>query len=154
MSTSTRSSFAYISDPDLSGSFATSFDGEAEYAQAYPSVMSGPSRRSSAVAAPVSMVSSGSSFQSSSHGHDREPSQSGGRLLTIHLEKKKPGIWPTLIKGPVDISLSPCVTDPYETPEESESAAQYNMDPTSLAFFAFEMIDVKNEPEKGFEYLA
>lgn len=153
MSTSTRSSFAYVSDAEISGSIATSFADDSEYTQAYPSVYAGPSRPTSSITVPPSMVSSGSSFQSSGPENGQLQLKNGGRLLTIHLEKVKPEIWPTLVKGPVDSSLSPCFIDPFEIKDQSEDNSTYNMDPTSIAFVAFEMIDVKNESEKGFEYL-
>lgn len=78
-------------------------------------------------------------------------SSHSGRLLTLHLEKDQSVIWPSLIVGPVDVSLSPCVPNPFLYDLELEP--KYNMDPTSLVLFALEMYDIRKDKDGSFEYL-
>ncbi|KIK12770.1 hypothetical protein PISMIDRAFT_18485 [Pisolithus microcarpus 441] len=62
-----------------------------------------------------------------------------GRLLTLHLEKDRSVIWPSLIVGPVpqELSLSALIPMLYGPDLE----VKYNMDPTSLVLFAIELLE-------------
>ncbi|KAF5367548.1 hypothetical protein D9758_003667 [Tetrapyrgos nigripes] len=90
-----------------------------------------------------------------------------GRLLTLHLEKEQPAIWPSLITGPVPESMAPSsvnansmynsnsltyayVTDGLNASHELEH--RYNMDPTSLTLMALELFDIRKDKEEAFEF--
>lgn len=92
------------------------------------------------------MTSSLSSLES-----DHSPRN--GRLLTIHLEKEKSIIWPSLVVGPVPEDLASSFTNTVVVFDASEeSVDKYNMDPTSLALIALELCDIRKEKEDAFEY--
>jgi len=74
-----------------------------------------------------------------------------GILLTIHLEKAESIIWPTLIVGPVPVTLSPCSPSPLGLSLSAEHP--FNMDPTSLVLIAFDLFDIRQDKEEAFEYL-
>lgn len=166
---STQSSYAFISDPEISSSFAASLgsgpasDTDELVAQspALSSPLSTPSdehpnpalfRRSTvAPSRPVSPRRPPRSVTSSISSVDSLHSSHSGRLLTLHLEKDQSIIWPSLIVGPVDISLSPCVPNPFLY--ELNFEAKYNMDPTSLVLTALELFDIRRDKEEAFEYL-
>ncbi|KAI6117237.1 hypothetical protein EDD16DRAFT_1885359 [Pisolithus croceorrhizus] len=126
---STQSSYAFVSDPDISSSFAAASDAE-EPVTPSPALSSptssagGTAWISSAGMSPVMRPHALSSFSSLESLHS--PS---GRLLTLHLEKDQSVIWPSLIVGPV----------------------KYNMDPTSLVLFAIELLDIRKDKEEAFE---
>ncbi|KAK7033068.1 thiamine pyrophosphokinase [Favolaschia claudopus] len=164
---STHSSYAFISDPEISSSFAASLD-------------SGPvsdSEDASAAASPFGFVSPNlSSGRGSSKSHSHPVSRSGspghalhsltssyssleslhsnrsGRLLTLHLEKQRSGIWPSLISGPVPHTLSPQIANSVVFNASEELEHQYNMDPTSLTLIALELSDIRKDKEEAFEY--
>lgn len=170
---STHSSYAFVSDPDISSSFAASLesgqvsDAEDIYAPSpalsSPTLSSAderafpPPRRknysniatsrsvSPGHAALRSMTSSFSSLESLHSPHS-------GRLLTIHLEKDASIIWPSLIIGPVPESLSPRAANSTVFHASQELEHQYNMDPTSLALIALELSDIRKDKEEAFEY--
>lgn len=169
--TSTQSSYAFISDPDISSSFAASIESghtsDADELVAQSPALSSPlstppderpnptsfQRRSAALASsrPVSPGRPARSVTSSISSIDSLHPSHSGRLLTLHLEKEKSIIWPSLIVGPVDESLSPCVPNPFLYNPELEY--QYNMDPTSLVLIGLERFDIRENKEESFEFL-
>ncbi|KAF9476690.1 hypothetical protein BDN70DRAFT_882072 [Pholiota conissans] len=175
--TSTHSSYAFVSDPDISSSFAASLESgpvsDAEDVGYSPSpALSSPNlsftdevlypipRRKlplNPVQPQSRSVSPGghthpsitSSLSSLESGH----SPRNGRLLTIHLEKEKSVIWPSLIVGPVPEDLASSITNTVIVFDASEEKVdKYNMDPTSLALIALELCDIRKEKEDAFEY--
>jgi hypothetical protein len=166
-SASTPSSYAFVSDPEISSSFAASIEGgqasDAEEfilpSSGFPSPSSAPlevftnnhrrhashtsSRAVSPGRVPRSLVSSFSSLESLH-------SPTSGRLLTFHLEKEQPVIWPSLIVGPVSEALSPSA--PNTLPYPSQTEERYNMDPTSLVLIALEFYDIRKDKDTAFEY--
>ncbi|KAF9236751.1 hypothetical protein BU15DRAFT_49658 [Melanogaster broomeanus] len=161
--TSTQSSYAFISDPEISSSFAASLESghtsdAEEVATPSPALSSpisssaderpGYHRRSatgaSGAVSPAAQPHALSSFSSL----ESLPSASG-RLLTLHLEKDQSIIWPSLIIGPVPQELSPAASVPLALDADPEGA--YNMDPTSLVLFAIELFDIRKDKEGAFE---
>jgi hypothetical protein len=162
--TSTQSSYAFVSDPEISSSFAASLesgqtsDAEEVVVAASPALSSPMSssvderpvyqRRSatgaSGAVSPAIQPHALSSFSSL----ESLPSPSG-RLLTLHLEKDQSIIWPSLIVGPVPRELSPSVLVPVALDADPEG--NYNMDPTSLVLFAIELFDIRKDREEAFE---
>ncbi|KAJ7034993.1 hypothetical protein C8F04DRAFT_1099718 [Mycena alexandri] len=172
---STHSSYAFISDPEISSSFAASLesgpvsDSEDLVASplAFPSPnLSGdegapatyPARRpvSSSNSHPVSRsVSPGHalrSLTSSFSSLDSLHSARSGRLLTLHLEKQRSSIWPCLIAGSAPETLSPNIANTVVFDASEELEHQYNMDPTSLILIALELLDIRKDKEEAFEY--
>ncbi|KAH7911083.1 hypothetical protein BJ138DRAFT_1086309 [Hygrophoropsis aurantiaca] len=166
--TSTQSSYAFVSDPEISSSFAASLESaqvsDAEEVVALSPALSSPlsssaDERSTAVelqqkrgltsdpTSPLLPARALSSFSSLESLHS-----SSGRLLTLHLEKDQSIIWPSLIVGPVPETLSPCVPTPMTQDLILES--KYNMDPTSLVLFAIELLDIRKDKEEAFECFA
>ncbi|KAI6043867.1 hypothetical protein EDC04DRAFT_538543 [Pisolithus marmoratus] len=160
--TSTQSSYAFVSDPEISSSFAASLE-SAQTSDAYEPVTSSPAHSSptssaeeqhgyrrrvaTAVAGHVSPAMQShalSSFSSPESLHS--PS---GRLLTLHLEKDQSVIWPSLIVDPVPPELSPFAPVPMLYDPDLE--VKYNMDPTSLVLFAIELLDIRKDREESFE---
>ncbi|KIK95279.1 hypothetical protein PAXRUDRAFT_141014 [Paxillus rubicundulus Ve08.2h10] len=158
--TSTQSSYAFVSDPEISSSFAASLesgqtsDAEEVVVAVSPALSSsaderpGYQRRSaigaSGAVSPAIQPHALSSFSSL----ESLPSPSG-RLLTLHLEKDQSIIWPSLIVGPVPRELSPSVLVPVALDADPEG--NYNMDPTSLVLFAIELFDIRKDREEAFE---
>ncbi|KAH7884517.1 hypothetical protein F5I97DRAFT_1890037 [Phlebopus sp. FC_14] len=155
--TSTQSSYAFVSDPEISSSFAASLEsGQVSDAEEVvtPSpalsspVSSGDERsgyhRVSGLVSPAIQPHALSSFSSL----ESLPSRSG-RLLTLHLEKDQSMIWPSLIVGPVPYEISPLV--PIPMVYDAEHDIKYNMDPTSLVLFAIELFDIRKDKEEAFE---
>lgn len=166
---STQSSYAYISDPEITSSFAASLESaHASDNEAYDSDFASPDRSrpvsrdepfTGTVAAfphhqglpshpgsprlPTSMTSSLSSIDSFQPGRS-------GRLLTLYLEKVEAIIWPSLIVGPVPESFSPIATGPFFVDMDSER--KYNMDATSLGLMGEEYLDIRHDKEKAFEH--
>ncbi|KII89926.1 hypothetical protein PLICRDRAFT_107645 [Plicaturopsis crispa FD-325 SS-3] len=166
--TSTRSSYAFVSDPEISSSFAASLESghtsdveepiTPSPAHSSPNSLpadergyvfhnrrltltnSGPG---SPGLPPHSLTSSFSSLESLHSAHS-------GRLLTLHLEKEQSVIWPSLIVGPVPEALSPYVPSPIIHDVNTEH--KYNMDPTSLVLTALEIFDIRRDKEEAFEY--
>ncbi|THV03214.1 hypothetical protein K435DRAFT_817376 [Dendrothele bispora CBS 962.96] len=173
--TSTQSSYAIISDPEISSSFAASLESgqvsDAEDLSSPSPALSSPSlsstdeargflfqprARSNAASRPVSpgravvlnlrsLPPSFSSLESLGSIHE------SGRLLTLHLEKDSSAIWPSLISGPVPDSLAPCIYNSVIFDASHELEHRYNMDPTSLTLRALELFDVKKDREEAFE---
>lgn len=170
--TSTRSSYALISEPEISSSFAAS-------------LASGPSSDtedfhipSPGLSSPVSSADEYAGFSTITHSRRRKQHKSRtgsplhfvqnvasplssveslnasgpGRLLTLHLEKSDSIIWPSLIVGPVSETHSPCF--PMSTGLSQEAESSFNMDPTSLTLTALELFDIRKDHEKAFEYFA
>jgi len=176
-STSSRSSFAVVSDHDLS-SFTVSLESGREsetedYADLVHSpVLSSPSSNDeragitprhrdrdefvmpqmSGFSSPHVGPSIMSSFSSTESLHH---SGRSGRLLTLHLEKAESIIWPSLIIGPVPTSLSSTIPLPerWQDAELQGNEERYNMDPTSLSLVAIDMLDIRDEQNEAFEYL-
>ncbi|KAG6331466.1 hypothetical protein ID866_7625 [Astraeus odoratus] len=161
--TSTQSSYAFVSDPEISSSFAASLesaqvsDAEEVVVAVSPALSSptssadeqpGYHRRSvpaaSSHVSPAMQPHALSSFSSL----ESLPTPSG-RLLTLHLEKDQSIIWPSLIVGPVPQELSPTVPVPMLYDPELE--VKYNMDPTSLVLFAIELLDIRKDKDEAFE---
>ncbi|KAJ4495026.1 hypothetical protein C8J55DRAFT_498206 [Lentinula edodes] len=162
-SASTHSSYAFISDPEMSSSFAASLENR----DASPSpVLSSPSDRSFTLhqqlliaphhSRPVSprnsMHSSSSSSFASLDSLSPNAAAGGhnGKLLTLHLEKSQTVIWPSLIIGPAPDTLTPSGCSPI-TAVGAEVEQQYNMDPTSLTLIALELLDIRMDREEAFE---
>lgn len=174
---STHSSYAFVSDPDISSSFAASLEGaatsDAEDASASSPARSSPSlsfadeaiypapmrRRVPLQALPSragsppgpahpSLTSSLESLESAAHA------PRAGRLLTVHLEKVASAIWPALVVGPApaDLEASDSATVLVFDASEAAAANKYNMDPTSLALIALELCDIRKERAEAFEY--
>ncbi|KAF8656819.1 hypothetical protein AX16_002368 [Volvariella volvacea WC 439] len=162
---STPSSYAFVSDPEISSSFAASLESgqvsEAEDPGLSPGVISpGPRRplhkrsavhsnfasRSASPSHPLSAMASYYSSLESLH------SPKAGRLLTLYLEKDHPIIWPSLITGPVPDSASPNLANTVVFNSSQEMEHQYNMDPTSLTLVGLEVFDIRKEKESAFEY--
>ncbi|KAI6009846.1 hypothetical protein EDC04DRAFT_2871337 [Pisolithus marmoratus] len=142
--TSTQSSYAFVSDPEISSSFAVSL----ESAQT-SNVEEPPGYRrwmATAVSGHVSPVMQPHALSSFSLESLHSPS---GRLLNLHLEKDQSLIWPSLIVGPVPQELSPSA--PIPMLYEPDVEAKYNMDPTSLVLFAIELLDTRKDREEAFE---
>ncbi|KAH8994881.1 hypothetical protein EDB92DRAFT_2085163 [Lactarius akahatsu] len=169
--TSTRSSYALVSEPEISSSFAASLaSGPTSDTEDFPvsspglsspvssaderaagfSTVARPRRRKqnkSRTGSPLQFAQSIASPLSSVESlHASGP----GRLLTLHLEKSDSIIWPSLIVGPVSESLSPCPPSPLGLSSEAESA--FNMDPTSLTLTALELFDIRKDHDSAFGY--
>lgn len=168
---STQSSYAFVSDPEISSSFAASLEsGQVSDAEdispspalSSPSLSSADERgfpllrrrktNSNAAASRAgspghalrSMTSSYSSLESLHSPHS-------GRLLTLHLEKDQSIIWPSLVVGPVPSKMSPPLANSIVFGSSHELEHQYNMDPTSLVLIALELFDIRKEKEEAFE---
>lgn len=170
--TSTHSSYAFISDPDISSSFAASLEsGQASDADdvystspahsspnlSYDEEVLDPIRRrklnlNAVNSRSVSPGHAHPSMTSSFSSLDSFQSPRSGRLLTVHLEKQNSIIWPSLIVGPVLESLSPTLATSVVFDASVEMEQQYNMDPTSLALIALELSDIRKDKEEAFEY--
>ncbi|KAG2017908.1 thiamine pyrophosphokinase [Coprinopsis cinerea AmutBmut pab1-1] len=171
--TSTQSSYAFVSDPDISSSFAASLevsDAEDGYFSSAPSptVLQGelerttaggipprrrlPSNIASRSTSPGRAIFQNMQIASSFSSLESLHSPQSGRLLTIHLEKEKSIIWPSLITGPVPETMSPTLTNSVVFNSSEELEHQYNMDPTSLALIGLEYADIRKNKEEAFEY--
>jgi thiamine pyrophosphokinase len=168
---SSQSSYAIVSDPEISSSFAASLEGihmsDAEEAFSPSPALSSPSlssmdeqmfqarRRPQSNAAASRSVSPGqvlSSIRSSYSSLDSVHYSHSGRLLTLHLEKEQSVIWPSLIVGPAPDTLSQPITDSLVFNTDYELEQKYNMDPTSLALLGLEYFDIRKDKEEAFEY--
>ncbi|KIP05020.1 hypothetical protein PHLGIDRAFT_129136 [Phlebiopsis gigantea 11061_1 CR5-6] len=173
---STHSSFAVVSETEISSSFAASL--EAGFVSDFDESLSSP-----ALSSPVSLAADDFSSlplrtDSRRRGrfttsHPVSPQRTHGlssltssassmeslhtgnsRLLTIHLEKADSMIWPSLIVGPALESLSPCNAASYPWTTPSVVEVRYNMDPTSLVLLGLELCDIREEEEEAFEFFA
>ncbi|KAI6154985.1 hypothetical protein BKA82DRAFT_22358 [Pisolithus tinctorius] len=158
-----QSSYAFISDPEISSSFAASLESmQASDAEEpitpFPALSSPtssaeeqPGYHQLAAAPAVSgHVSPGmqphalSSFSSLELLHS-----SSGRLLTLHLEKDQSVIWPSLIVGVIPQELFP--SPPIPMLYDPDLEVKYNMDPTSLVLFTIELLNIRKDKEEAFE---
>ncbi|KAI0956046.1 hypothetical protein AcV7_006554 [Taiwanofungus camphoratus] len=173
---STQSSFAFVSDPDISSSFAVSIE------NGLASDADDPPISSPALSSPISSsMDEQSGFAMLSHrrqprfpaSHPVSPPNNpppfsltssyssveslhprSGRLLTIYIEKAESVIWPSLVVGPVPESLSSSMLSAYPWASSSTPTVEskYNMDPTSLVLFALDLHDIREAYEEAFEY--
>lgn len=166
---STQSSYAFISDLEISSSFAASLESgpvsDSEDASS-PVGFSSPNHSSGDEGAyplhrvgsshPVSRsVSPGHALRSLTSSYsslESLHSRRSGRLLTLHLEKKQSIIWPSLIVGPAPESLSSHIANSVIFDASEELEHQYNMDSTSLLLIALELLDIRKDKEEAFEY--
>lgn len=166
---STRSSYAFVSDPEISSSFAASLEsGQVSDAEDPTSPgLSSPSpsladergyphrRRKLPSNVASRSVSPGHALRSMTSSYsslDSLHSPNGGRLLTLYLEKDQSIIWPSLIVGPVPETASPNIANSVVFKSSHELEHQYNIDPTSLVLIALELFDIRNNKEEAFEY--
>ncbi|KAJ7475796.1 hypothetical protein FB451DRAFT_1244785 [Mycena latifolia] len=167
---STHSSYAFISDPEISSSFAASLesgpvsdseDATSPVGFSSPNISSGdegafPLHRRVGSSHPVSRsVSPGHALRSLTSSYsslESLHSHRSGRLLTLHLEKQQSSMWPSLIVGPVPETLSPHIANSVVFDASDELEHQYNMDPTSLLLIALELLDIRKDKEEAFEY--
>ncbi|KAJ3727922.1 hypothetical protein C8R42DRAFT_656841 [Lentinula raphanica] len=161
-SASTHSSFAFISDPEITSSFAASL--ENRDASPSPVLSSSPSDRSAPLHQNLLLTShqsrptssrnsmgSSSSFASlESSMHSAGAGVYPGKLLTLHLEKSQTVIWPSLIVGPAPNAFSSVHYSNVRA--ENVNEQQYNMDPTSLTLTALEWLDIRKNKDEAFEY--
>ncbi|KDQ57175.1 hypothetical protein JAAARDRAFT_178758 [Jaapia argillacea MUCL 33604] len=166
---STQSSYAVVSDPEISSSFAASLESaqasdteDLDNSPALSSPVSSfdertgfsppsrPSNRLAAVSRPESPhLRPSLSLTSSLSSLDSLHSPQSGRLLTLHLEKADSVIWPSLIAGPAPESLAPCLSGPPGS--DSISELRYNMDPTSLVLIGLDLYDIRKDKDEAFE---
>ena len=167
-SASTHSSYAFVSDPEISSSFAASLDAsDAEDFSTSSPALSSPSlssadergftfrsKRSSNAASRAVSPGLGHipSLASSYSSLDSLHTVPVGRLMTLHLEKDQSIIWPSLIVGPVPDVLAPYVYNSVIFDASQELEHQYNMDSTSLILIALERFDVLKDKEEAFEF--
>ncbi|KAF7327626.1 TPK-B1-binding domain-containing protein [Mycena kentingensis (nom. inval.)] len=162
------SSFAFVSDPEISisSSFAASLDvSDAEDTLSSPvNVSSGDeappshsrrrqSRPRSVSPARALQCLTTADFSSLESLHSNSRRSRPGRLLTLHLEKQASSIWPSLIVGPAPDSLSPSVTNSVVFDASEELELRFNMDPTSLTLLGLELLDIRKDREEAFEFL-
>lgn len=168
---STQSSYAFVSDPEISSSFAASLEsGQVSDADdispspalSSPSLSSADERglplithrkalSNAAASRPASPGHALRSMASSYSSLESLHSPPSGRLLTLHLEKDQSIIWPSLIVGPAPDTLSPLMSNSVVFDSSHELEHQYNMDPTSLVLIALELFDIRRDKEEAFE---
>ncbi|GBE87811.1 hypothetical protein BKA93DRAFT_829545 [Sparassis latifolia] len=168
---SNQSSYAYVSDPDFSSSFAASLENglasELDDPVSSSPALSSPissmdensfamlnHRRSHGASRPISPPSAPPFSLTSSYSSMESLHTASGRLLTIHIEKAESMIWPSLVVGPVPETLSPSMLGAYPWASASTLTAEskYNMDPTSLVLLALDLYDIRKAYEEAFEY--
>ena len=168
---STQSSYAFVSDPEISSSFAASLESgqvsDADDISPSPALsspsLSSADERSLPVISHRKTLSNAAASRSASPGHalrsmtssysslDSLHSPPSGRLLTLHLEKDQSIIWPSLIVGPAPDALSPPLANSVVFDSSHELEHQYNMDPTSLVLIALELFDIRKDKDEAFE---
>ncbi|KAI0671606.1 hypothetical protein C8Q78DRAFT_1145134 [Trametes maxima] len=171
---STQSSYAFVSEPEISSSFAASLEaGLVSGSDIDDGVLSSPALSSPISSSVDDHLGSG---RDSRHRHRprlsvsppaRQPQRisqassyssleslhsGAGRLLTIHLEKAESVIWPSLVVGPVPESVSSIPTSIYPWTTSITEEMKYNMDPTSLALIALDLYDIRKAKDDAFEY--
>ncbi|KZV87186.1 hypothetical protein EXIGLDRAFT_208470 [Exidia glandulosa HHB12029] len=163
---SSRSSYALVSDPEQTDVFSSCAVSVERDADSEPD--SELSASSPALSSPSHGSGSGSGGSSGRGGHqghislpqieslsssfssvDSLHNQTSVRLLTLHLEKTEPAIWPALIAGPAPVALVPPVQAPPGA--EASGEAAYNADPMSLALLGVEHLDVRKDRDTAFE---
>ena len=173
-SASTQSSFAVVSDPEISSSFAASLENgltsdtddldfsspalsspvssSAEENQHFPNTSSSRQRPKYSYQ-PASPRHAGPSASVASSYSSVESLHTGAtRLLTLHLEKAESMIWPSLVVGPVPEQLAPSDVSLYPWEASSASEAKYNMDPTSLVLIGLDLSDIRENKAEAFEH--
>jgi hypothetical protein len=169
---STQSSYAFVSDPEISSSFAASLEsGQVSDADdispspalSSPSLSSADERGLLPLMSHRKTLSNAAASRPASPGHalhsmtssysslESLHSPPSGRLLTLHLEKDQSIIWPSLIVGPAPDALSPPMANSVVFDSSHELEHQYNMDPTSLVLIALELFDIRKDKEEAFE---
>lgn len=161
---SSRSSYALVSDPEQTDVFSScavsverDVDSEPDSDLSAPSpALSSPSRDSGSggsgsgrsghqghISLPH-LDSLSSSFSSVDSLHNN----ASVRLLTLHLEKTEPAIWPALIAGPAPEAL----VQPAPAPPGADAAGEvaYNADPMSLALLGVNYLD--SDRDTAFEF--
>ncbi|KAH8117842.1 hypothetical protein DFH11DRAFT_862052 [Phellopilus nigrolimitatus] len=163
---STQSSYAYVSDPEISSSFAASLDSaqasdnDSDFAspeRSHPvsrdeqrmsaTVPAFPQHAFSYPGSPQmpSMESSLSSLDSLQPGH-------AAKLLTIILVKERSTYWPRVVDGSILESYSPIPPAGPFTFDLDVEQKMYNVDPTSLGLLGEEYLKARNMKEDAFEY--
>lgn len=168
---STQSSYAFVSDPDISSSFAASLESgqvsDADDISPSPALssptLSSADERSLPVISHRKTLSNAAGSRPASPGHALRSMTSSyssldslhfppsGRLLTLHLEKDQSIIWPSLIVGPAPDAISPSLANSIVFGSSHELEHQYNMDPTSLVLIALELFDIRKDKDEAFE---
>lgn len=92
------------------------------------------------------------SLASSSISSESLHGSKSGRLLTIHLEKADPVIWPSLIVGPISDTLSQSLSSSLGLGVREEKEGMFDMDPTSLVLLGSDSLDIRQDSEEAFEY--
>ncbi|EJD06600.1 uncharacterized protein FOMMEDRAFT_102453 [Fomitiporia mediterranea MF3/22] len=168
---STQSSYAYVSDAEISSSFAASLesaqvsdnddsdfaspershpvsrDEQAQRMNATITIPAFPQRAIGSFPASPQMQSMESSLSSLDSLRPERPE----KLLTIVLVKTRPAYWPRVIDGPVPDTYSPTPSGPF-TFDPSVERQKYNMDPTSLGLWGEEYLKLRSDREEAFEY--
>lgn len=168
---SNQSSYAYISEPDISSSFAASLDSNPTSDTEDLGLMTASPELSS----PVSSADERGGFATVHHRRRNRPTTASpryiagsiatssaasseslhgtksGRLLTIHLEKAEPVIWPSLIVGPISETLSRSLSSSLSLEERGEEESAYDMDPTSLVLLGSDLLDIRQDADEAFE---
>lgn len=178
---SNQSSYAYVSEPDISSSFAASLDesnptSDSEE-QGFTSITDSPALSSPVSSAderagyamvhrrrntPLGTLSSrasqavsprfvAGSLASSSISSESLHGSKSGRLLTLHLEKADPVIWPSLIVGPISETLSQSLSSSLGFDARDAKERAYDMDPTSLVLLGSDLLDIRHDAEEAFE---
>ncbi|KAI5122755.1 hypothetical protein M0805_009838 [Coniferiporia weirii] len=163
---STQSSYAYVSDPEISSSFAASLDSaqvsDNDSDAASPERASdehrlGVGTSTTVPAFPQRAFASypGSpqvqSMDSSLSSLDSLQASRAARLLTIVLVKERSTYWPRVIDGPVPESYSPTPSGPF-TFDIGVEQQKYNVDPTTLGLLGEEYLKTRNDKDDAFEY--
>lgn len=159
---STQSSYAYVSDAEISSSFAASLDSaqvsDNDSDAASPERALEERRLGATVPAfPQRALHSypgspqATSLESSLSSLDSLQQERAARLLTIVLVKERSTYWPRVIDGPIPDTYSPTPTGPFTLDLETERR-KYNMDPTTLGLLGEEYLRTRNDKEDAFEY--
>ncbi|KAI6007947.1 hypothetical protein EDC04DRAFT_2907427 [Pisolithus marmoratus] len=142
--TSTQSSYAFVSDPEISSSFAASLE-SAQTSDAEEPIASSPAHSS-----PTSSAEEQPGYRrrvaTAVSGHVSPAMQprtlsSFSSLESLHRLQED--------LGPVPQELSPSAPIPMLYDPDLE--VKYNMDPTSLVLFAIELLDIRKDREEAFE---
>lgn len=158
---STQSSYAYVSDPEYTSSFAASLDSaqtsDNDSDAASPERAQDEQRLAATVPAfPQRAVHSypaspqATSLESSISSLDSLQQERAARLLTIVLVKERSTYWPRVIDGPMLDSYSPVHTGPFTTDIDIEQS-KYNLDPTTLGLLGEEYLKTRNDKDEAFE---
>jgi hypothetical protein len=152
---SSQSSYANVSDADVTSSLAASFDNlsasDWETPTSFSSPHSSPRDTSGDHAFNGTRPNVSNHALQSTASVDSLATQDGTeRLLTLHLEKEDPAIWPMLVSGPVGIDVSPAPLGPPGLDPDEES--KYNRDPTSLTLLGADLHDVRGNHDEAFNF--